>query len=67
MKHHLLPELVEKGDLCVKYLGTEDQHADIPTKAIARVGFEKPRDVLSGIYVFRRKLLLGVASVVAGL
>ena len=67
VRYHFLRELVGKEDLCVKYLRTEDQHADILTKAIARESFEKHRGFLLGIKVFRRKLLLGVASVVAGL
>ena len=67
VRYHFLRELVGKGDLCVKYLRTEDQHAGILTKAIARERFEKHRDFLLEIYVFRRIMLLGVASVVAGL
>ena len=34
-------ELVGKGDLSVKYLSTEDQHADVLTKAIGQDSFEK--------------------------
>ena len=49
VRYHFLRELVGQGGLCVKYLRTEDQHADIPTKAIARESFEKHRDVLLGI------------------
>ena len=49
VRYHFLRELVGKGDLCVKYLRTEDQHADILTKAIARESFEKHRDFLLGI------------------
>ena len=49
VRYHFLRELVGKGDLCVKYLRTEDQHADILTRAIARESFEKHRDFLSGI------------------
>ena len=67
VRYHFLRELVGKGDLCVKYSRTEDHHADILTKAIARKSFEKHCDFLLGIEVFRSKWLLGVASVVAGL
>ena len=49
VRYHFLRELVGKGDLCVKYLRTEDQHLDILTKAIARESFEKHRDMLMGI------------------
>ena len=38
---HFLLELVGTGDLSVKYLRTEDQHADILTKAIGKESFEK--------------------------
>ena len=36
-------------------LRTEDQHADIPKKVVARERFEKHRDFSLGIYVFRPK------------
>ena len=49
VRYYFLRELVGKGDLCVKYSRTEDQHADIFTKAIARERFEKHRDFLLGI------------------
>ena len=35
-----------KGDMSVKYLKTEEQHADILTNAIGRENFEKQRDFL---------------------
>ena len=44
VRYHSLRELVGKGDLCMKYLRTEDQHADILTKAVAREGFDKHGD-----------------------
>ena len=40
VKYHFLREVVGKGYLCVKYLRTEDQHADILTKATARESFD---------------------------
>ena len=49
MRYHFLRELVGKGDLCVTYLRSKDQHADILTKAIARESFEKHRDFLLGV------------------
>ena len=41
VRYHFLRELVRRRDLSVKYLRTEDQHADILTKAVARENFEK--------------------------
>ena len=38
-RYHFLRGLVGKGDLSVKYFRTEDQHADILTKAIGRENF----------------------------
>ena len=49
VRYHFLRELVGKGDLSVKYLRTEDQHADILTKAIPRESVEKHRDFFVGI------------------
>ena len=49
LRYHFLRELVGTGDWSVKYLQTEDQHADILTKAIGEESFEKHRDFLLGI------------------
>ena len=49
MRYHFLRDLGGKGDLSVKYLKTEEQHAHILTKAIGRESFEKHRDFLLGI------------------
>ena len=43
-RYHFLRELVGKGDFSVKYLRTEDQHADILTKASGQESFEKHSD-----------------------
>ena len=42
VRHHILREL-GKRDLSVKYVRTEDQHADILTKAIGQESFAKRR------------------------
>lgn len=49
VRYHFLHELVGKGDLPVKYLRTEDQHADVLTKAVPRERFEKHRGFMLGI------------------
>ena len=46
---HFLRELVGTGDLSVKYVRTEDQHADILTKAVGKESLEKRHDFLLGI------------------
>ena len=46
--HFLLKELAASSDISVQYLQTEDQHADIPTKAVVRESFERHRDFLLG-------------------
>ena len=45
MRYLFRRELVGKEDLCVKYSRTENEDANILTKAIAREIFEKHRDV----------------------
>ena len=49
VRYHFLRDLIGKGDLSVKYLKAEEQHADILTKAIGRESFEKLRVFLLGI------------------
>ena len=41
VRYHFLRELVGTGGLSVKYLRTDDQHANILTKAIGKERFEK--------------------------
>ena len=49
VRYHFLRELVGTGDLSVKYLRTDDPHADILTKAIGKESFDKHRNFLLGI------------------
>ena len=46
VRYHFLRELVGKGDLSVKYLKTDEQHADILTKAMVGVFRETSRFLL---------------------
>ena len=62
VRYHFLRELVGKGNVSVKYLRTENQHADILAKAVARESFGKHRDFLSGVSEFRHKMFLVVVS-----
>jgi len=43
VRHHFLRDSVEKGNICMKFCKTEDQIADIFTKALSREQFEKNR------------------------
>ena len=48
VRHHIPREMAASGDISVQYLWSEDQHADILTKAIGRESFERHRDFLLG-------------------
>ena len=39
VRHHFLREMAPPGDISAQYLRSEDQHADILTKAIGRASF----------------------------
>ena len=52
VRYHVLRELVGTGDLSVKHLRTQGQHADILTTAIGKESFEKHRDFILGIKSF---------------
>ncbi|XP_070013459.1 secreted RxLR effector protein 161-like [Nicotiana sylvestris] len=43
VRHHFLRDNVEKGLICMKFCSTEDQIADIFTKALSREQFERNR------------------------
>jgi hypothetical protein len=43
-KFHFIPQSVEDGDVCPGYVCSEDQLADILTKALPKARFEKLRD-----------------------
>ena len=47
--YHCLRELVGMGDLSVRYLRTDDQHADNLIEATGKERFEKHRDFLLAI------------------
>ena len=61
--------MAASGDISVQYLRSEDQHADILTKAIGRESFERHREFflgniiwftggsyykMEGIYIYKR-------------
>ena len=41
VKHHAIRDAVEEGKVKVEYVVTEEQHADVLTKALAAQKFEK--------------------------
>ena len=49
VRHHFLRELVEKETISIEHVDSEEQHADILTKALPREKFKVHRDFLLGI------------------
>lgn len=45
-RFHFIHECVEKGQILVKYVGTEGQHVDILTKALAQVKYGEMSELL---------------------
>ena len=46
VRYHFIRDMVQKGAVKLKYVPTEEQVADVLTKALARVKFEYFRDKL---------------------
>lgn len=46
VRHHFIREKVASGEICLQFVPTEDQIADIFTKALGRVAFERLRSRL---------------------
>ncbi|XP_074351766.1 secreted RxLR effector protein 161-like [Apium graveolens] len=46
IRFHFIRECVERGDIIIKYVGTEQQKADVLTKAMCAVKFEQMRKLL---------------------
>ncbi|WOG95898.1 hypothetical protein DCAR_0415227 [Daucus carota subsp. sativus] len=46
IRYHFIRECVERGEIVVKHIGTGDQRADVLTKAMATVKFERLRALL---------------------
>ena len=51
IRHHFLRDHVEKGNIIMEFCRTEDQIADIFTKALNRVPFENLRLELGMIHI----------------
>ena len=51
VRHHFLRDNVEKGNIVMKFCKTEDQVADIFTKALVRESFQKNRLELGLIFL----------------
>ena len=46
IRYHFIRECVERGDVIVKHVRTEEQKADVSTKAMSKVKFERMRKLL---------------------
>lgn len=55
VRYHFIRECVEKGDIVIKYVCTDDQRADVLTKAMSTAKFEKMRALL-GIQDVQQKI-----------
>ena len=49
IRHHLLRELVNEEKITVEHVRSDDQHADVLTKALSRGAFIRHRNVLLDI------------------
>lgn len=46
IRYHFIRECVERGEIVIQHISTNEQRADVLTKAMATVKFEKMRDLL---------------------
>ena len=46
VRFHFIRECIERGELVIKYVGTQEQRADILTKALGRVKFEEMKALI---------------------
>lgn len=46
VRFHFIRECIERGELVIKYVGTQAQRADILTKALGRVKFEEMKTLI---------------------
>lgn len=46
IRYHFIRECVERGEIIIKHVKTDEQRADVLTKAMSTVKFEKMRDLL---------------------
>lgn len=46
VRFHFIRKCIERGELIVKYVGTQEQRADILTKALGRVKFEEMKKLI---------------------
>lgn len=46
IRYHFIRECVERGEVVIKHVRTEEQRADVQTKALSVVKFEKMRALL---------------------
>lgn len=46
VRFHFIRECIERGEVVVKHVSTQEQQADILTKALGQVKFEEMRTVI---------------------
>lgn len=46
IRYHFIRECVERGEIVIKHISTEEQRADVLTKALSTVKFERMRALL---------------------
>ena len=46
VRFHFIRDCIERGELVVKYVATQDQRADILTKALGKVKFEAMKKLI---------------------
>lgn len=46
VRYHFIRECVDRGDIIIKYVSTEEQRADILTKSMSKAKFKRMRKLL---------------------
>ena len=46
VRYHFIRECVERGEIVIKHIRTDEQRSDVLTKALATVKFERMRSLL---------------------
>jgi hypothetical protein len=57
MRYHFIRECVDRGEIGLEFVGTNDQIADILTKPLGRVRFQELRERIGVIKLSSIKLL----------
>jgi hypothetical protein len=55
IRYHFIGECVERGDVVLEFVGTQDQLADMLTKALGRVRFQELREKIGVVKIMPPK------------